>query len=217
MPSKSSPAVVVLCDFDGTATPHTVINELFERFADPAWQDLCDAWERREITTPQGLPLCFGHVKATRAELESFLGTIALDPAFPDLVELCRSKGHDFAVASDGLTWYIRYVLENHGIHDLTIYANEIEFEPHGFRLSFPWYDPVTPLRGTSKVAIIRRYQAKGAKVVFIGDGLTDIEAAPVADLVYAKDGLLAHCREQGIPALAFSTLRDVVDGWSEP
>ncbi len=217
MATTPSPAVVVLCDFDGTATPHTVINELLETFADPAWRDLAEAWERREITTPQGLPLCFSHVKATRAEMESFLATIPLDPAFPDLVGFCRKKGHGFAIASDGLSWYVRYILESHGIHDVTIYANEIAFEAHGFRLSFPWYSPETPLRGTSKVAIMRRHQAQGAKVVFIGDGLTDIEAAPVADVVYAKDGLLAYCRDEGIAALAFSTLRDVLDGWKDP
>jgi 2-hydroxy-3-keto-5-methylthiopentenyl-1-phosphate phosphatase len=217
MATPTFPALVVLCDFDGTATPHTVINELFETFADPGWQDLAKAWERREITTPQGLPLCFGHVRATRAQMEAFLATIPLDPAFPDLVDLCRSKGYGFAVVSDGLSWYIRYILEAHGILDVTIYANEIEFEPQGFRLSFPWYSPETPLRGTSKLAIIRRYQAADAKVVFIGDGLTDMEAAPVADVVYAKNGLLAHCREQGIHATAFSNLREVLAIWRDP
>jgi 2,3-diketo-5-methylthio-1-phosphopentane phosphatase len=217
MATPTSPAVVVLCDFDGTATRHTVINELLETFADPDWQKLAEAWERREITTPQGLPRCFDHVKATRTEMEAFLDTIPLDPAFPDLVDFCRRKGHGFAVASDGLSWYIRYILAAHGIHDVTIYANEIEFEPQGFRLSFPWYSPTTPLRGTSKAAIIRRYQASGAKVVFVGDGLTDIEAAPVADLVYAKNGLLAHCRDQGIPAIPFSTLHDVLASWRDP
>jgi 2,3-diketo-5-methylthio-1-phosphopentane phosphatase len=217
MATMPASAVVVLCDFDGTATPHTVINELLETFADPAWRDLAEAWERREISTPQGLPLCFGYIQATRSEMESFLATIPLDPAFPDLVDFWRKEGYGFAIVSDGLAWYVRYILEGHGIHDMTIYANEIAFEANEFRISFPWYSPETPLRGTSKVAIMRRYKARGAKVVFIGDGLTDIEAAPLADLVYAKDGLLAHCRREGIPALAFSSLRDVLNGWREP
>lgn len=217
MTSTQTPEIVVLCDFDGTATPLSVIDELFHAFADPSWMELAAAWERREISTPQGIPHAFGTVTATRAEMEALLDSIPLDPALPDLIELCQRRSYGFAIVSDGLTWYIRHVLDRHGIGDVPIYANEIHFEPVGFRFSFPWYDACTPLRGTCKVAIIQRLQSEGAKVVLIGDGQTDSEAAEVADLVYAKDTLLKHCRERGIPALGFATLQDVLNSWREP
>jgi 2-hydroxy-3-keto-5-methylthiopentenyl-1-phosphate phosphatase len=217
MTSTQTPKVVLLCDFDGTATPLSVIDELFREFADPSWQELAAAWARREISTPEGIPCAFGTVKATRAEMEALLDSIPLDPALPDLIEFCQQRGYGFAIISDGLTWYIRYVLDRHGIADVPIYSNDIHFEPDGFRFSFPWYDAQTPLRGTGKMAIIQRLQADGAKVVLIGDGQTDSEAAEVADLVYATNSLLEYCRGQGIPAIAFSTLRDVIDNWREP
>jgi len=215
--TESTSNVVVLCDFDGTATPYDVINEILAHFADPAWLELAKAWERQEIGTAQLLRLAFSHVRASRAQMEALLETIPLDPAFPELVSFCQSQGYTFAVASDGLVWYIRYILDGHGIQNVPIYANEIRFDEHGFQLSFPWYSPQTPLRGTSKVAIIRQYQDGDCKVVFIGDGQTDIEAAPVADLVYARADLLSYCQAQGIPAIAFSTLRDVLVNWREP
>ncbi len=217
MTSTQPTEVMVLCDFDGTATPLSVIDELFREFADPCWMELAAAWERREISTPQGIPTAFGTVTASRADMEALLDSIPLDAALPDLIEFCRKRGYGFAIVSDGLTWYIRYVLNRHGIGDIPIYSNEIHFEPAGFRFSFPWYDARTPLRGTCKAAIIERLRAEGAKVVLIGDGQTDSEAAEVADLVYAKDSLLEYCRERGIPAISFSTLQDVLSNWREP
>jgi len=215
--AESTSNVVVLCDFDGTATPYGVVDEILGHFADAAWLELAKAWERQEIGTAQGLPLGFSHVRASRAQMEAMLDTIPLDPAFPELMSFCQSQGYTFAVVSDGLVWYIRYILACHGIQNVAIYANEIRFNEDGFHLSFPWYSPETPLRGTSKVAIIRHYQNGNSKVVFIGDGQTDIEAAPVADLVYARADLLSYCQAQGIPAIAFSTLRDVLVNWREP
>ncbi len=217
MTSRRAPEVVVLCDFDGTATPLSVIDELFREFADPSWMELAAAWERREIGTPQGIPYAFGTITASRADMEALLDSIPLDPALPDLIVFCEQRGYGFAIVSDGLTWYIRYVLDRHGIGDIPIYSNEIHFEPAGFRFSFPWYDARTPLRGTCKVAIIEHHQEEGAKVVLIGEGQTDSEAAEVADLVYAKDSLLEYCRARDIPAIAFSALQDVLNNWKVP
>jgi len=209
--------VAVLCDFDGTATPHIVIDMLYRQFAAPSWREIVQRWERGEISTREEIQSCFATITASRAEMESFLDTIPLDPALVQLVDFCRQRGYHFAIVSDGLRWYIEYVLNRHGIRDVTIYASEIHFGPDGFRFSFPWYNPESPLRSTSKVSIVQRYQAQGDKVVFIGDGSTDIKAAQAADVVYARDALLTYCREHGIPAIEFSDLSDVLAKWTLP
>jgi 2-hydroxy-3-keto-5-methylthiopentenyl-1-phosphate phosphatase len=50
--------------------------------------------------------------------------------------------------------------------------------------------------------------------VVFIGDGLSDLEAVHVADQVYARDELLEYCREEGIPATGFTDMEDLIQKW---
>ena len=211
------PDVAVLCDFDGTATPHIALDMLYREFGAPICQVLNQRWERCEISTKEETQSCFATITASRTEMESFLASLSLDPGLPDLVSLCRRRGCSFGIVSDGLTWCITYILNRHGIYGVPVYANEIHFEPDGFRFSFPWYAPETPLRGTSKPAIVRRYQAEGKRVVFIGDGLTDFEAAGVADVVYARAGLWTYCREHDIPAIEFSDLADLLTKWTTP
>jgi 2,3-diketo-5-methylthio-1-phosphopentane phosphatase len=171
-------------------------------------------WMRGEISTQQELQACFGTIKATRTEMESLLTTIPMDPAFPDFLSLCQERGYRFAIVSDGLSWCVDHVLAQHGICGITVYSNEIHFEPDGFRFSFPWYHAESPLRGVSKSALVRRYQAQGNSVVFIGDGLSDTDAVEVADVVCARAKLLQYCSKRGIQAVGFSDLSDLLARW---
>ena len=43
--------------------------------------------------------------------------------------------------------------------------------------------------------------------MVFIGDGLSDLEGCHVADQVYARDELLEYCQEKDIPAIGFTSM----------
>jgi 2-hydroxy-3-keto-5-methylthiopentenyl-1-phosphate phosphatase len=214
MNPQNKPPTAVLCDFDGTITPLDVLEVLYRRFAGPGCSDFMRKWLEGEISTPQEIMGCFGATKTTQTEMEAALDSVYLDPAFPDLYGYCEQQGYLFAVLSDGLSWYINYILTRHGFGGLTIYANEIQFTPEGVRVSSPWYQPETPRRGTSKPAIIRKYQQDGYRVVFIGDGLTDVEAVEVADVVYARDRLLEYCRKLDIPAIGFSGMQDLLANW---
>jgi 2-hydroxy-3-keto-5-methylthiopentenyl-1-phosphate phosphatase len=214
MSSPEKHRLAVLCDFDGTITPTDVLEVLYRSFAGPGCSDFMRQWLEGEISTPQEIMGCLATTKATQVEMEAVLDTVQLDPGFPELFSFCQRRGYPFIVLSDGLRWYIDYLLTRHGFCNLTIYANEIHFMPEGVRVSSPWYQPDTPRRGTSKPAIIRKYQEDGYHVVFIGDGLTDVEAVEVADVVYARDRLLEYCRKLEIPAIGFSDMRDLMAHW---
>lgn len=215
--NRTDEQVAVLCDFDGTATSVDVTDTLYLKFGDEVCKATMERWARGEIATPEELQICFSRMYPRKEEMEEFLDTVPLDPGFETLVSFCRRRGYEFAVLSDGLHWYIDRILERHGFDQLTVYANEIEFEEDGVKLSFPWHDPSWPMRGTSKPSIVSGYQDEGFRVVFIGNGLSDAEVAGVADLLYAKGRFLEHCREAGIPAIPFSGLREVVENWQDP
>jgi 2-hydroxy-3-keto-5-methylthiopentenyl-1-phosphate phosphatase len=206
--------VSVLCDFDGTATPNEVIGILYDRFASGECEKLVQRWLRAEITTPEEVLGCFATMKATREEMEAVLATVRLDPGFPGLVDFCRRQGCPFAILSDGFQWYINFILERHGLQGLRVFANDITFEPGGYNISFPWYNPATPRRGTSKPTIIRQYQEKGDKVIYIGDGLSDIEAVETANVVYARGKLLNYCQQNEIPVFGFTDITDLLKQW---
>ncbi len=214
--SENSSTVAVLCDFDGTIVPCDTLDLIYRKFAQPPCDQLNRQWIRGEISTRQELEGCFATIKASRAEMESALVAIPIDLAFTAFLDFCGQRGYRFAILSDGVDWIIHFILERHGIDGLTIYSNELRFEADGLRVSFPFFDPESPLRGVSKPAIIRRHQAEGFKVVFVGDGLTDIEAVEVADIVYARDKLLQYCRERGIDAVSFSGFADLMAKWPD-
>jgi len=214
MTNRPEGALAVLCDFDGTITVDETLGFLYERFAGPECQDLVQGWIRGELTTPQEMRGCFASMKATRAELEAALQGVRVDPGFPGLVQFCRHQGYQLAILSDGLMWYIRLILDREGFPDLPVFANEILFLTQGVEIRSPWYDPETPRRGVSKPAIIRKYQAEGYRVVFVGDGLSDVEAVGVADRVCARGQLLDYCQERGFPAIGFSRLGDLLEKW---
>lgn len=211
--SKNQP-ITVLCDFDGTITFCEVIGEIYKKFASGNCDQLVKLWTRGEISTPEEIQGCFATIHASRQELEAELEAISIDASFPAFLGFCRAQGYQFAILSDGLQWYIEYVLYKHGISGLTIYANQIQFTSTGFEISFPWYDPATPKRGASKPSIIKRYQNLGAHVIFIGDGLSDLEAAQFANHVYAKGRLLEYCRRNELPATGFTNFAELLTKW---
>ena len=212
MTASNPRKLAVLCDFDGTITVGQVLDILYNNFADPCCNELIQRWVRGEISTVEEIEGCFATMKANQAEMEAALDREAqLDPAFPDLVQFCRQRGYPLAIVSDGLQWYIEYVLNKFGFAGLPVYANQIEFLPDGFRITMPWYDPETPKRGVSKPAILRRYKKEGYAIVFIGDGLSDIEAVPFADIVFAHQTLWEYCQENGFPAIKIRGLADAL------
>jgi 2,3-diketo-5-methylthio-1-phosphopentane phosphatase len=208
--------IAVLSDFDGTITTNNVLNSLYGKFAAPSYREILERWNRGEISTMEEIETVFATISASRAEMESFLDTVTLDPGFPSLLKYCREAGIKFVIVSDGLVWYIEYILRHHEIQEVSVYACEIQFEEGGYRFSYPWFDPSTPLRSVSKSTIVRDYQSWGYKVIFIGDGVSDFEAVQVADIVYARDVLLDYTEDNGIQAREFSDMGDIIGDLKE-
>ena len=206
---------VVLCDFDGTLTRFSVIDHLYETFAQ-CGLEFAKRWERGEISTMEEMESTFATVTASREEMERELVKVELVPGASNFISFSQERGYSFAIVSDGLQWYIEYILQQHGITGIKIIATQIQFEQDGFHFSYPWYNPEVPLRSTSKPTIIRHYQERGSRVAFVGDGTSDFEAVGVADLIYARRRLAEYCRSNGVPAIEFTDFFDMITKWQE-
>ena len=204
-----------LCDFDGTVCPTQMMDFLYQRFA-ACGMEFAERWGRGEISTQEEIVSTFETVSASREEMEAALDTIEIDPHFPAFLQFCRNHNYSFAILSDGLEWYIDYILRGHGFPDIMIYANNIYFEEDGFRFSFPWHKPENPLRATSKPAIVRKYQEQGFTVAFIGDGKSDFDIVGVADVIYARGHLAEYCQSENISAISFIDFQDLLVKWKD-
>jgi len=190
--------VVILCDFDGTISTTETLGFLFSEFAESRFE-YARQWARGEIDMRDEIRLTFETVNATREEMEQALNKVEIDPGFPEFLEFGREKGYSFAIISDGLEWYIKYLLQRYSISDIPVYANRLFFEPDGFRFEFPWFDEETHRRGVCKPKIARAYRKHAETLIFVGDGRSDIDIIHEADIVYSKGWLAGYCFAKGI------------------
>jgi 2,3-diketo-5-methylthio-1-phosphopentane phosphatase len=201
---------VVLSDFDGTVS-QDLNCMIYAKFASVGMY-YADLWELGEISTPEEIKLTFETITASHSEIADEIRKADFDPHFVEFVRLCIEKGLEVAIVSDGLEWSIETVLSKHGVPKIDIYANQIFFEEDGFRFAFPWRDERYPHAGVCKPLVIKKFHAEGKRVIYIGDGRSDHDAIHDADVVYAKDQLLAYCQAENVPAIAYQNFNNLVD-----
>lgn len=209
---------VVLSDFDDTISTADVGLSIYQRFGGLGQRQYTEQWRRGEISTQQEYELSFATIKARPEEIETFVATVPLDPAFSDFLSLLHEKGHEFYIVSDGLRWYIEIVLHANGVQGLDIISCDVRYENGRYVFDFPYANPdCQPCGGlcaTCKRDVVLDFKARGYAVVFIGDGRNDRYAADVADAVLGKKILAEHCERAGIPYFRYDGFADVIRLW---
>jgi 2,3-diketo-5-methylthio-1-phosphopentane phosphatase len=190
-----------------------VTDVLLEAYALPEWRSIEMLWRDGGIGSMECMQRQVALLRCSTGELDSLVDAVAIDPWFPEFVAACRDAAAPVAVLSDGLDYVIRRVLQNHGLTDLPVYANQLEFLGDGrYALAFPHARAgCIATSGTCKCALMRALCLPGSEAVLVGDGASDFCAArEAADFVFAKGTLLPHCREFALPHAAYDNFHDV-------
>lgn len=200
----------VLVDFDGTIATVDTTDLLLERFADPRWQEIEDDWKAGKMGSRECMLRQVDLVRATPAEIDDFVARIEIDPAFPDFVELCRQRGFDISVVSDGLDRTVGAVLARHDL-ELPFFANHMEWMGGDrWRLGFPHArGDCRMLQGNCKCQFTK--VAPQTLRIVVGDGRSDFCFAGEAELVLAKGTLARHAAESGMPHFAIESFAEAV------
>lgn len=208
--------VNVVCDFDGTIALEDVTDGLLERFAHSSWKHIEAQWLAGKIGSRECMARQVSLIEASYKELNRYLDAVQIDPSFPSFVADCeRSVEIALNVVSDGIDYAARRILDQHQLSRLRVKANTlVALADNRYRLEFPYSVADCEARaGTCKCAIVqsrREASQRYVPVVLIGDGRSDFCAASSVDFVFAKDRLLAYCRDNAIPHLPFDTFSDV-------
>jgi Haloacid Dehalogenase superfamily, subfamily IB, phosphoserine phosphatase-like/2,3-diketo-5-methylthio-1-phosphopentane phosphatase len=206
------PVGAVLADFDGTACLHDVGVCLLNRFGDPDWTAIGEAYERGDRTYRELLTEENAMLKGTREEMLAFvLDHCPMDPTFAPFVSWLRERGLPLTMVSDGSSFHIEPMLAAAGLTDIPVITNDFVFGPDGrfAGLAFPNAHPVCVGCGTCKMLAVTKAQA-GGPVAFIGDGVSDRFAAQYADVVFAKRELPAICESVGVAYRPWTDFDDV-------
>ncbi|MEE3142203.1 MAG: MtnX-like HAD-IB family phosphatase [Chloroflexota bacterium] len=215
MISSSRPAV--LTDFDDTAAVQNVAEMLLTKFGDPTWHDVRQRFRDKELTLNEYQEITFRNIQADRATMQDYVKQNAsLRPYFKEMWHYCREIQIPLAVVSQGLDFYIEALLEKEGCGSVPIHAVNTRFDAKGINYEYRYAVPGKESLGNSKGVVVDSYRAQGHYIVYVGDGMSDFEAATRADLVFAHRVLAYECERQEIPFRPFTDFGDVLKAVEE-
>lgn len=126
-------------------------------------------------------------------ELVARVGARYVETALPharELVAALRSLGKRVVIVSGGVLPAVRILADHLGVEPADTHAVDLRFAPDG---AYAGYDEASPLaRAGGKPEVIAPLAARGP-VVLVGDGATDLEAAPVCARFVAFGGVEAR------------------------
>ncbi len=206
--------IAVLSDFDGTITKEDVAELLLQEFAGDAWREIERLHER--IGTRETLRREFALVRATKEEVLAAAERLArLDPTFPPFLAFCRGRDIHVEIVSEGFDAYLLHLLDRWGL-DIPFRTNAASFDGDRITLTHPYGDPTCTLCGTCKMGRVLELRARGYRIAYVGNGISDICPALEADLVFAKDDLAALCRKHERGFVPFRDFGDVQRGLAD-
>jgi 2-hydroxy-3-keto-5-methylthiopentenyl-1-phosphate phosphatase len=206
-------SMIVQCDFDGTITEEDVSFALLDAFAQGDWRKLWQQYRENKISVGDFNAKAFATVKAGREELLEVVRSEAkLRDGFHELVTYCQRRGFRLVIVSNGLDFYIASILNDVGLGDIEVHAAQTQFRHGGLKVQYIGPDG-TPLSSDFKKAYTAEFLKQSYRVVYMGNGPSDIFPASLAHYIFARDGLLDCCKERDLPCQPFDDLNDVVRG----
>jgi 2-hydroxy-3-keto-5-methylthiopentenyl-1-phosphate phosphatase len=204
--------VSVLIDFDGTISLEDVGDRLLERLVEDQLE--ISRQDRRyhegRVGSRELIGWCMDVLPRDPEVLRAEAMRIGVDPGLVDLVSVVKGMGGAIEVVSDGIGFHIEPLLATLGLEQLPVATNMATLGEGASGVNFAYGNSDCFVCGTCKRERVRRHQAAGRAVVFIGDGTSDRYAAHHADVVFAKDALARWCAEEDIEHVFWDRLTEV-------
>lgn len=205
---------VVLCDFDGTVLTIDTCEFVLDRFAKEDWRIFDRQLEKGEITLEECLRIQFETVRVPKKLILREIDKVAsLRPNFDRLVEYVNKHKCGLILVSAGMDFVIRHILKRKGLlESVDIYSPKAKVTVNGIKFDFPTlFDKSSD---NFKEDLVKHCKRRDKKVIYIGDGMTDYEAAKSADFAFAiKSSKLAQLlRRSCIRHEEIDDFREVVE-----
>jgi phosphoserine phosphatase len=191
-------ADAVAFDVDSTVLMEEGIDVLAEVFGvrEQVAQVTVDAMNGR-IKMQEALPTRLNLINPTVKGLEDLHANrpIAMCPGIGDLVKKLHDRQVHVYLVSGGFKQMIEPVRQELGIPESRVYANELLFDADGKYTGYDLNAPTSRSGGKREVAQLLKDTHGYKKLVFIGDGATDLEARPPADCFIGYGGVAVRAK----------------------
>lgn len=207
--------LVLFCDFDGTITEKDNIIAIMREFAPPGWEDLTQQILNQQITIREGVGKLFATIPSSRKQeiVEFLLREAKIRDGFAEFIQYCKEHEITLLVTSGGIDFFVYPMLAPFGLQE-QIYCNGSDFSQETITITWPHAcdEHCSTDCGMCKTAIIRQFEPTNHFRIVIGDSITDLAGAKIADFVIARSLLETKCEELQLPYRSFTTFYDVID-----
>ena len=205
---------LILCDFDGTVTTRDMGYELLNRFSSGDWESVDREFCEGKIGSKEAYSRIEDLFHGSEKEILDFVRTHSdIDSTFPEFYRSCKKSGMDVKIVSDGFDFYIRLILDLHGLSEIPFYSNVTTFGPGRHKVfSYPHWHEGCGRCGTCKKRLVQTHRPQYETILYVGNGLSDRCGAQEADFVFAKDSLYAYCIDKDMPCHFFHSFQEILN-----
>jgi len=208
---KNTDKILIQCDFDGTVTIEDASFAILDAFIPGKWRGMFRIYQEGRMSVGEFNSRAFSMVQADKDSLlEIVRREVTVRDGFSELVTYCKNKNFTFVIVSNGLNFYIEDILKRKGIKDIEIHASITEFKPTGLVVRHKGPDGEF-LDKDVKAAYTDYYLKQGYRVIYLGDGSSDVMPAGQSHYVFATDSLVEYCRSKNIKCTPFTNFYDVI------
>ncbi len=206
---------IIFTDFDGTFSEKDIGHKLYTHFSNGANLPFVEKWTNGIISTRDCMLGEASLLKITKEELYRFLDQFKLRAGAAELYRYAKLSGIPFYIVSDGSDIYIEYILKKYNLEEIRYFANRAKIADNRYILDFPYDNGDCTRCGCCKGVRIREIVGDKKniwRIIFIGDGLSDICALPHADIIFARGDLLKYCLSNNIKACEYGDFFDILN-----
>jgi len=211
MPFNGEIKTLFQCDFDGTVTEGDASFVVLDAFTGGDWRQLFKQYQEGKMSVGRFNTEAFSRVRADRESLLRVIReNVKLRPGFAELVACCRRQGLRLVIVSNGLEFYIEGLLEDIGVTDIEVFAARTQFDPEGLRVQYIGPDG-SPLDSDFKEAYVDYFLNEGYRIIYAGNGSSDLPPAQKCHYIFATGTLLKRCQQTNTECTAFADFGEVV------
>jgi len=202
--------MIIQCDFDGTIISNNLSVLIREHFAPNAWRAIDTDYLEGRITVEESNRRQFALIKESKGKLREFVHRhVDVRQGFPEFIADCKEKGAHLVIVSSRLDFYIDVVLSELGMSDIELYCGQTEFNEKGIMVSYHNHNGNIIEHGF-KISYLNWLKQRDKSIIYIGDGLSDLDAVRNANYVFATGHLATLLKEEPVSWSYFTDFIDI-------
>lgn len=208
---RESDRILVQCDFDGTITIEDASFVILDAYVPEKWRPLFDEYQQGKLTVGMFNSTVFAMVKADKEILlEMIREKVQVREGFVDFIKYCRLNEYRFIIVSNGLDFYIEDILERQGVKDAEVHASNTVFSEKELKVRHKGPDGEY-LDEDVKAAFTDHYLTQGYRIVYLGDGRSDVLPASKSHYVFATGSMIEYCDSKKLSYTPFTDFHQVI------